>query len=96
MKSIFALQEYIDIILEGDYREGRGWGGTIGYFFGGMQIQGKKDFIIVTTACKNAKKKKVTTACNMQNAKKIALTLDCRIQQVFVPITIAKYIQTRA
>merc|ERR1712032_962293 len=29
-----------DIVLEGDYREGRGWGGKYGYFFGGMQIQG--------------------------------------------------------
>ena len=41
MKSTFVLQEYIDIVLEGDYREGRGWGGLFGYFFGGMQIQGK-------------------------------------------------------
>lgn len=35
-----ARQEYIDIILEGDYRDGQGWGGKYGYFFGGAQIQG--------------------------------------------------------
>jgi len=34
------FEEYIDIVLEGDYREGQGWGGHYGYFFGGMQIQG--------------------------------------------------------
>ena len=31
-----VFSEYADIILEGDYREGRGWGGKYGYFFGGM------------------------------------------------------------
>mmetsp|Transcript_413 Transcript_413/g.878 ORF Transcript_413/g.878 Transcript_413/m.878 type:complete len:444 (+) Transcript_413:33-1364(+) len=35
-----VFEEYIDIVLEGDYREGKGWGGRYGYFFGGMQIQG--------------------------------------------------------
>ena len=35
-----AFEEYADIVLEGDYREGQGWGGKYGYFFGGMQIQG--------------------------------------------------------
>ena len=35
-----AFEEYVDIVLEGDYREGRGWGGKYGYFFGGAQIQG--------------------------------------------------------
>jgi hypothetical protein len=35
-----VFSEYIDIILEGDYREGKGWGGKYGYFFGGAQIQG--------------------------------------------------------
>mmetsp|Transcript_24006 Transcript_24006/g.49054 ORF Transcript_24006/g.49054 Transcript_24006/m.49054 type:complete len:351 (+) Transcript_24006:72-1124(+) len=35
-----AFEEYIDIILEGNYVEGQGWGGKYGYFFGGMQIQG--------------------------------------------------------
>ena len=29
-----VFEEYIDIILEGDYREGQGWGGKYGYFFG--------------------------------------------------------------
>lgn len=35
-----VFEEYIDIVLEGDYRDGQGWGGKYGYFFGGMQIQG--------------------------------------------------------
>ncbi|EED92678.1 predicted protein [Thalassiosira pseudonana CCMP1335] len=35
-----TFDEYIDIVLEGNYIEGRGWGGKYGYFFGGMQIQG--------------------------------------------------------
>jgi len=37
-ESTFA--EYVAIVLEGDYRQGKGWGGHYGYFFGGMQIQG--------------------------------------------------------
>lgn len=35
-----VFQEYIDIVLDGDYQQGRGWAGRWGYFFGGMQIQG--------------------------------------------------------
>ncbi|KAL9180879.1 hypothetical protein ACHAXT_011332 [Thalassiosira profunda] len=35
-----TFEEYVDIVLEGDYRSGKGWGGKYGYFFGGMQIQG--------------------------------------------------------
>ncbi|KAL7548159.1 hypothetical protein ACHAWF_011464, partial [Thalassiosira exigua] len=37
-EEVFA--EYIDLVLTGDFREGSGWGGQVGYFFGGMQIQG--------------------------------------------------------
>ena len=35
-----VFDEYIDLVLEGNYVEGRGWGGKYGYFFGGAQIQG--------------------------------------------------------
>lgn len=33
-----VFEEYIDIVLEGDYREGQGWGGKYGYFFGEDQL----------------------------------------------------------
>ena len=29
-----SFDEYIDIVLEGNFIEGRGWGGKYGYFFG--------------------------------------------------------------
>ena len=35
-----VFQEYIDLVLEGNYIEGRGWGGKYGYFYGGAQVQG--------------------------------------------------------
>jgi hypothetical protein len=35
-----GLQEYIEIVLEGNYVEGLGWGGRYGWAFGGAQIQG--------------------------------------------------------
>lgn len=35
-----VFEEYVALVLEGDYREGKGWAGRYGYFFGGMQIQG--------------------------------------------------------
>ena len=35
-----VFDEYIDLVLEGNYVEGRGWGGKYGYFFGGAQVQG--------------------------------------------------------
>ena len=35
-----VFEEYIDLVLEGNYIEGRGWGGKYGYFFGGAQVQG--------------------------------------------------------
>ena len=35
-----VFDEYIDLVLEGNYIEGRGWGGKYGYFFGGAQVQG--------------------------------------------------------
>lgn len=35
-----VFQEYIDIVLEGNYIENRGWGGKYGWAFGGAQIQG--------------------------------------------------------
>jgi hypothetical protein len=34
------FDEYIDLVLEGNYIEGKGWGGKYGYFFGGAQVQG--------------------------------------------------------
>lgn len=34
-------KEYINILMEGDYRSGSAWGGTkIGWFWGGKTIQG--------------------------------------------------------
>lgn len=35
-----VFQEYIDLVLQGNYIEGRGWGGKYGYFYGGAQVQG--------------------------------------------------------
>ncbi|KAL7499280.1 hypothetical protein ACHAWT_006901 [Skeletonema menzelii] len=35
-----TFAEYIDLVLQGNYIEGRGWGGKYGYFFGGAQVQG--------------------------------------------------------
>lgn len=35
-----VFQEYIDIVLEGNYIENHGWGGKYGWAFGGAQIQG--------------------------------------------------------
>ncbi|KAL7490168.1 hypothetical protein ACHAW6_015909 [Cyclotella cf. meneghiniana] len=37
-ESIF--DEYIDLVLEGNYIQGKGWGGKYGFFFGGAQVQG--------------------------------------------------------
>ena len=37
-EDVFA--EYIHLVLQGNYIEGRGWGGKYGYFFGGAQVQG--------------------------------------------------------
>ena len=89
MKSTFVLQEYIGIILEGDYREGRGWGGLFGYFFGGMQIQGKNN---VSSVC-NCMQKILGRCIHLISSN---LKLDFRIQQVFVPITMVKHTQTKA
>ncbi|CAB9518682.1 expressed unknown protein [Seminavis robusta] len=35
-----VYQEYLDIIKKGDFQEGKGWGGKVGAFYGGMTIQG--------------------------------------------------------
>ena len=35
-----VFDEFIDLVLEGNYIEGRGWGGKYGFFFGGAQVQG--------------------------------------------------------
>ncbi len=37
---IIIRQEYIEIVLEGNYKENRGWRGKYGWAFGGAQIQG--------------------------------------------------------
>jgi hypothetical protein len=40
--SLKLFTELIDIVLEGDFRDGGAWGGTrIGWFWGGMTIQGE-------------------------------------------------------
>lgn len=38
--SMDAFNENVQVILEGDFKKGRGWGGTHGGFFGAQQIQG--------------------------------------------------------
>ena len=38
--SIRIYQEFVDIIREGDFQEGKGWGGQVGPFYGAMTIQG--------------------------------------------------------
>ena len=38
--SMDAFNENVEVILEGDFQRGRGWGGTHGGFFGAQQIQG--------------------------------------------------------
>jgi hypothetical protein len=35
-----VYQEFVDIITKGDYRSGKGWGGMVGAFYGGMTFQG--------------------------------------------------------
>lgn len=35
-----VYQEYLEIIREGDFHQGDGWGGKVGAFYGGMTIQG--------------------------------------------------------
>ncbi|KAL7436041.1 hypothetical protein ACHAXM_004965 [Skeletonema potamos] len=37
-EDVFA--EYINLVLQGNYIEGKGWGGKYGYFYGGAQVQG--------------------------------------------------------
>jgi hypothetical protein len=37
-ENVFA--EYIHLVLQGNYIEGKGWGGKYGYFYGGAQVQG--------------------------------------------------------
>eukprot|EP00577_Skeletonema_sp_RCC1716_P011353 CAMPEP_0113378200 /NCGR_PEP_ID=MMETSP0013_2-20120614/3567_1 /TAXON_ID=2843 ORGANISM="Skeletonema costatum, Strain 1716" /NCGR_SAMPLE_ID=MMETSP0013_2 /ASSEMBLY_ACC=CAM_ASM_000158 /LENGTH=420 /DNA_ID=CAMNT_0000260395 /DNA_START=50 /DNA_END=1309 /DNA_ORIENTATION=+ /assembly_acc=CAM_ASM_000158 len=37
-EDVFA--EYVDLVLQGNYIDGRGWGGKYGYFYGGAQVQG--------------------------------------------------------
>lgn len=35
-----VFQDYLDIVREGDFREGGGWAGKVGKFYGGMTFQG--------------------------------------------------------
>ena len=35
-----VYKEYVSIIKKGDFRQGGGWGGQVGSFYGGMTIQG--------------------------------------------------------
>ena len=37
-EDVFA--EYIQLVLQGNYIQGQGWGGKYGYFYGGAQVQG--------------------------------------------------------
>ena len=36
--SMQYFDEYIRVVLEGNFLEGRGWGGKYGWYFGGAQI----------------------------------------------------------
>lgn len=38
--SLQVYQEFKDIVLEGDFRQGKGWGGQVGPFYGSMTFQG--------------------------------------------------------
>mmetsp|Transcript_12227 Transcript_12227/g.17394 ORF Transcript_12227/g.17394 Transcript_12227/m.17394 type:complete len:474 (-) Transcript_12227:170-1591(-) len=38
--SMDAYKEYVDIVREGDFREGKGWAGKVGPFYGSMTFQG--------------------------------------------------------
>ena len=35
-----VYEELVEIVKEGDFREGKGWGGLVGPFYGAMTIQG--------------------------------------------------------
>lgn len=39
-----VFSEYVDLILQGNYIEGMGWGGKYGYFYGGAQVQGLSSY----------------------------------------------------
>jgi hypothetical protein len=38
--SVEEYHEMIQILLKGDFRDGSGWGGQVGWFWGGQTIQG--------------------------------------------------------
>ena len=38
--SLQVYQEFKDIVLEGDFQKGKGWGGQVGPFYGSMTFQG--------------------------------------------------------
>lgn len=38
--SVKAYQEFVDIVKEGDFRDGKGWAGKVGPFYGSMTFQG--------------------------------------------------------
>ena len=42
-----VFEEYVNIVLEGDYREGQGWGGKYGYFFGKSMLDFYKVYLFV-------------------------------------------------
>lgn len=35
-----VYEEYLEVLKKGDFREGKGWGGIVGPFYGAMTIQG--------------------------------------------------------
>ena len=41
--SMEVFRDIVNIIYDGDYRPGSGWGGRVGWFYGGLTIQGEKD-----------------------------------------------------
>ena len=46
-----VFEEYVDIVLEGDYREGQGWGGKYGYFFGECMLDFHKVYLYRLFIC---------------------------------------------
>jgi len=38
--SMESYKEFVDIVREGDFRQGKGWGGKVGPFYGSMTFQG--------------------------------------------------------
>ena len=64
--SMTEYQELVDVVKEGDYRNGGAWGGTkIGWFWGGMTIQGLLPYFF--TQLKDLKESEEVDRCVYNN-----------------------------